>query len=70
MEEASWCILNISGGDFGCCEALMQNGVLDVVVELIYSQTPVLKEHGLWILSNLAADSDNIKLVLRENKFI
>ncbi len=81
QSEASWCLLNIAGGNSHHVKVIVDHGVIEKFVQLLESPHNEVIEHGIQGLGNIAGDQhwmtelvllagalENLTVILSEGK--
>ena len=59
--EATWCITNIASGSSDNCQALIDKGTINLLVQLLNSSDAEVVEQAIWGLGNIAGDNTGFR---------
>lgn len=64
--EAAWVLTNVASGSAEQTAAVVEAGAAPLLVNLLHSEDPRLREQGVWALGNLAGDGPVLRTQLLE----
>lgn len=59
--EATWCVSNIGTGSSEDVLALVENGVLPLLIQFLSENQLGVADQAIWAIGNLAGDSPSIR---------